>query len=92
MYAGPVIDAHHHLWDLSMGRHRWLSPGASAGPLAALAAIAEIYLVDDYRRGATGQNVVATVHVEALWFGDPAEETRWLDTLDKGREYTALQR
>lgn len=84
MYAGPVIDAHHHLWDLSMDRHRWLSPGGSAGPLAALAPVAETYRVDDYRRDAAGQNVVATVHVEALWSGDPAEETRWLDTLDKG--------
>ncbi len=29
MYAGPVIDPRHHLWDLSLGKHSWLSP---AGP------------------------------------------------------------
>ena len=29
IYTGPLIDAHHHLWDLSMGKHPWLvrSPG-----------------------------------------------------------------
>jgi predicted TIM-barrel fold metal-dependent hydrolase len=25
MYDGPVIDAHHHLWELSGGRYPWLS-------------------------------------------------------------------
>ena len=24
-YQGPIIDAHHHLWDLSLGRHPWLT-------------------------------------------------------------------
>ena len=26
LYGGPVIDPHHHLWDLSLGRHPWLRP------------------------------------------------------------------
>ncbi len=28
-YAGPIIDAHHHLWDLGLGRHPWLAATAA---------------------------------------------------------------
>ncbi|TJV36722.1 MAG: hydrolase, partial [Mesorhizobium sp.] len=27
-YSGPIIDAHHHLWDLGLGRHPWLATTA----------------------------------------------------------------
>ena len=86
MYDGPIIDAHCHLWDLRMDRHPWLRP--TGGALQAhgdLTAIRRNYLVDDYRRDATNQNVVASVHVEAGWdrADDPLAEIRWLETLDK---------
>ena len=86
MYDGPIIDAHCHLWDLGMDRHPWLRP--TGGALQAhgdLTAIRRNYLVDDYRRDATNQNVVASVHVEAGWdrADDPLAEIRWLETLDK---------
>ena len=83
-YTGPIIDAHHHLWDLSMGRHPWLaSDGEVSGALPGLDRIARDFGVPEYRAGAAGQDIAATVHVEALWSGDPVEETRWLETLDK---------
>lgn len=88
MYAGPIIDAHHHLWDLSMGRHRWLDPDDTT--LAALGDISymrKTYLPDDVLRDIDGRNVVGTVHIEAVWdrARDPVEETEWLDSLDKSR-------
>ena len=84
MYSGPVVDPHHHLWDLSMNRHPWLFPAdPGAQPLAGLSSIAQDFLVADYLRDARRHNVVASVHVEAAWAGDPVEETRWLETLDK---------
>jgi predicted TIM-barrel fold metal-dependent hydrolase len=85
-YRGPIIDAHHHLWDLGMDRHPWLRPaGGAVQALGDLAPIRQSYLVDDYRRDAASQNVVATVHVEAGWDrrDDPLAEIRWLETLDK---------
>ncbi|HZZ63677.1 MAG TPA: amidohydrolase family protein [Roseiarcus sp.] len=85
-YRGPIIDAHHHLWDLSMDRHPWLRPaGDAVQALGDLAPIRQNYLVDDYRRDAANQNVVATVHVEAGWdrHDDPLAEIGWLETLDK---------
>jgi predicted TIM-barrel fold metal-dependent hydrolase len=84
-YDGPIIDAHHHLWDLSLGRHPWLGPGAGAkGGLGDLAPIRRNFLPEDYRRAAAGHPVVATVHVEAGWLAsDCLGETRWLEGLDK---------
>ncbi len=86
LYRGPIIDAHIHLWDLGMDRHPWLRPtGGAIQALGNLAAIRRNYLVDDYRRDAANQNVVATVHIEAAWdrTDDPLAEIRWLETLDK---------
>ncbi|MFZ0600659.1 MAG: hydrolase, partial [Roseiarcus sp.] len=86
MYSGPIIDPHNHLWDLSMGKHPWLSPSdPTVQAIDGLAEIARDYVVDDYVRDSRDQNVVASVHIEALWAGDPVGETRWLDTLDKSK-------
>ena len=79
-YGGPVIDPHHHLWDLSLKRHPWLEKARNGGP----APLLRDYTVEDYRRDAANQNVVATVHVEAGWSdAHPLEESRWLATLDR---------
>lgn len=91
-YAGPIIDAHHHLWDVSLGRHPWLTD--SAANIAALGDIGYMrrnYLADDYWRDAANQNVVATVCIEALWdrARDPVEETAWFEAADKPRNIAA---
>ena len=85
IYDGPIIDAHHHLWDLSLQRHPWLAAGAGElGGLGDLETLKRNYLPADYRRDAARQNVVATVHVEAGWAADDSlSETHWLETLDK---------
>lgn len=84
-YSGPIIDPHHHLWDLGLERHPWLGAGNSGlGGLGDLGPLRRNYLSADYRRDADGHNVVATVHVEAGWLGDDCiGETNWLETLDK---------
>src|SRR5262249_62153539 len=84
-YDGPIIDAHHHLWDLRLDRHPWLAVSAGErGGLGDLAPLRRNYLPADYRRDAARQNIVASVHVEAGWADDDClGETRWLETLDK---------
>lgn len=84
-YQGPIIDAHHHLWDLSLERHPWLTPTAGKrGGLGDLGPLQRDYLPADYARDAARHAIVAIVHVEAGWLpSDPVGETRWLDTLDK---------
>ena len=86
LYRGPIIDAHCHLWDLGMDRHPWLRPtGGAVQALGDLAPLRRNYLVDDYRRDAANQNVVASVHIEAAWdrADDPLAEIEWLETLEK---------
>lgn len=83
LYRGPIIDAHHHFWDLRLGKHPWLDGGT---PDDGLQPLRRNYLPDDYRAAIDGENVVASVHVEANWDpGDPLGESRWLDELERPR-------
>ena len=81
--GGPAIDVHHHLWDLSMGRHPWLAPTGGLTAIGDLGYLRHDYGLEDIARDTAGSNVVATVHVEALWDPTraPTEETAWLDSL-----------
>lgn len=96
-YGGPVIDPHHHLWDLSLGRHPWLERARATGGemvYGSLAPILKDYGIAEYRADAVRQDIVATVHVEAGWSdAHPLEESRWLDGLDRScgiaRRYVA---
>ena len=64
------------------------TPGsARPGSVQALGGLEKLqrdYLVADYLRDSVKQNIVASVHIEALWdASDPVGETQWLETLDK---------
>lgn len=76
----PIIDAHQHFWDLSMGRHPWLAPGHEVPfRYGDCAAIRRNYLPADYARDTANFDVVKTVHMEAEWdSADPLGETAWL--------------
>ncbi len=82
-YTGPIIDAHHHLWDLSLGRHLWITGGAGVGALGDIAYLRQDYGIPELLADQEGQGVVGSVHVEALWdrSRDPVEETLWVDGL-----------
>ena len=76
----PVIDAHHHIWDLRANHHPWLAiespPPFRYGDSSPLR---RSYMPADYRRDAAGQNIVATVYMEAEHDpADPLRETRWV--------------
>jgi predicted TIM-barrel fold metal-dependent hydrolase len=91
MYSGPIIDAHIHLWDLSMQKHGWLMPSdGSVQALGGLEKLRHDFVVADYLAASANQNIVAAVHIEALWDrADVLGETRWLETLDKSRGVAA---
>lgn len=82
IYAGPIIDAHHHLWDLELGRHPWLTDGLPA--LGDISYLRHTYLPADYLRDVGTMNLAGSVHIEAVWdrARDPVEETAWLDGLN----------
>jgi predicted TIM-barrel fold metal-dependent hydrolase len=83
--AVTLIDAHHHLWDLSQRKH----PNLIGEPrhdffMGDDSAIRRDYLPEDYRRDATGHNVLTTVHCEAEWDrADQVGETRWVSDINQ---------
>jgi predicted TIM-barrel fold metal-dependent hydrolase len=78
--AFPIVDAHHHLWDLKRNPYPWLQhPEPIPFRYGDYSALKRDYLPADYRRDTSGFDVVKTVHMEAEWERrDPAAETRWL--------------
>ena len=86
MYDGPIIDAHHHLWDLATGGYTWLTdPAAGIGALGNIDFMRRDYLPADYARDIAGQGIIASIAIEAVWdpARSPVEETRWLATLER---------
>jgi len=76
----PMVDAHHHIWDLGLKAHPWLT-GESPVPFryGDYTAIRKSYLPADYRRDSARFDIVKTVYVEAEWDSkDPIGETRWV--------------
>ena len=84
--AEPIVDAHHHLWQLSGGPlyYPWLQdPQPHEFFLGDYASLKRDYLPPDYRHDAAGHNVVKTVHVEAECRRDQqVDETRWLTEIN----------
>jgi predicted TIM-barrel fold metal-dependent hydrolase len=84
LYEGPIIDAHHHLWDLSLGCHPWLTDRDQAfRALGDVDYLRRDFLVPDYLTCIDGQRVVGSVYVEAAWDRSrpPQEEVDWLEAL-----------
>ncbi len=76
----PIVDAHHHIWDLGLRAHPWL---VAQPPIpfryGDYAAIRRSYMPADYRRDSRRFEIVKTVYVEAEWDRtDPIGETRWV--------------
>ena len=79
----PIIDAHHHFWDLSLNKNPWLNPGNQIPfRYGNYESICKDFLVEDYKRVSKKHNVVKTVHMETEWDPqDPVGETKWLQKL-----------
>jgi predicted TIM-barrel fold metal-dependent hydrolase len=75
-----IIDAHHHLWDLSTGRYPWLQDDYHEDFfLGDYRSLCRDFLPEDYRAAVGKQHVIGTVHVEAERARDEqVAETRWL--------------
>lgn len=83
MYDGEIIDAHHHLWDLSTGWYRWLTTDRPKEMVFGdPAPLARDYGVADYLADMKPIKLVKSVHIQAaLNPDDPVAETRWLQGL-----------
>ena len=85
----PIIDAHHHLWDLSLQKHPWLCQQPwIASRYGDYAAIRHDYLLNDYLADASKFDLVKSVYVETEWDpNDPLGEVRWVKAVmqEQGR-------
>jgi predicted TIM-barrel fold metal-dependent hydrolase len=83
----PIVDAHHHFWDVERNPHRWLRER----PLIAFrygdySAICRNFLPEDYRREAGTHRVLRHVVMEGEWDPqDAAGEALWFDELARRR-------
>ena len=80
----PIVDAHHHLWDLNNEhtKYSWLMVKEGEAFFGDYAAIRKSYLLEDYIKDAQNQNLIKSVHVQAEHDDDkPVNETAWLQSL-----------
>ena len=80
----PIVDAHHHLWDLSSGNYPWLQQEYDAEKffLGDYQSLCQNFMPEQYRKASEGCRVVATVHVEAERNrNEQVAETAWLHTM-----------
>ena len=79
-----IVDAHHHLWDLSNKdtKYSWLMVTEGEAFFGDYAAIRKNYLLEDYIEDSKNQNIIKSVHVQAEHDDDkPVNETAWLQNL-----------
>ena len=74
----PLIDSHHHLWDLQALYYPWLSDCITPRRFGDYAAIRRNYLVPNLLEDAADCSLTKSVHVQANMKGDPVDETAWL--------------
>jgi len=74
-----IVDAHHHLWDLSACRYPWLMAKGVTRFFGDPTPIQKDYLVRDLRADASSYQLDASVHIQVgVADGDELEETAWL--------------
>ena len=81
--ALPIVDAHHHLWDLGNGRYPWLqNEYHEEFFLGDYHSLCRDFLPEHFLTLTEKQRLVGTVHVEAERARDEqVAETRWLEQM-----------
>lgn len=75
----PIVDPHHHLYDLKTGNYPWLQGPMLERVFGDYSAIRRDYLIEHFLADIRDQNVVKTVHLQVEYdHNDPVAETRWL--------------
>ena len=74
-----IIDAHHHLWDLSVFPYSWLNEPHSIGDISG---IRKNYLITDFLNDAKNLELIKSVHIQCNGGkNSPVEETEWLQSI-----------
>ncbi|MEO1596440.1 MAG: amidohydrolase family protein [Pseudomonadota bacterium] len=77
-----VVDAHHHLWDLSVCHYPWLMAKGVRRFFGDPTPIQQDYGVDDLRADAAPYEIEASVHIQVgVSPEDVVHETRWVQSI-----------
>ena len=81
--AFQIVDAHQHFWDPGKNYYPWLRDEPMIPfRYGDYSAIRKAYLPADYRKDASGYDVVGSVYVEAEWDPkNPVAEMKYIDAL-----------
>lgn len=77
------VDAHHHIWDLSLPRYPWLQEGEPRQRVYGDSApLRQDYLPSDYKADCAGFRIEKSVYVQCGWDpNDPVGETRYIQEI-----------
>ena len=75
-----MIDAHHHLWDLSAVHYPWLMARGVERFFGDPTPIQRNYLIDEFRSEASVQGIAASVHIQ-VGAEDGMAEARWVQAV-----------
>ena len=75
-----MIDAHHHLWDLSAVQYPWLMARGVERFFGDPTPIQRNYLIDEFRSEAEVQGIAASVHIQ-VGAKDGIAEARWVQSV-----------
>ncbi len=75
-----MIDAHHHLWDLSAVQYPWLMARGVGRFFGDPAPIQRDYLLDEFRRDAAAEGFAASIHIQ-VGAEDGLAEAKWVQTV-----------
>ena len=75
-----MIDAHHHLWDLSAVHYPWLMARGVERFFGDPAPIQRNYLINEFRAEAAGEGISASVHIQ-VGAEDSMSEARWVQSV-----------
>jgi hypothetical protein len=72
-----MIDAHHHLWDLSAVHYPWLEATGVTRFFGDPTPIQRDYLVDEFSRDASAEGFTGSVHIQ-VGAADGLAEAKWV--------------
>ncbi|WP_299932454.1 amidohydrolase family protein [uncultured Pelagimonas sp.] len=75
-----MIDAHHHLWDLSAVSYPWLMAEGVARFFGDPTPIQRDYLLREFRNDAATEGITASVHIQ-VGAADGLAEARWVQSV-----------
>lgn len=86
-----MIDAHHHLWDLSEVHYPWLMETGAVRFFGDPTPIQRDYLLDEFRADAAAQGFSASVHIQ-VGAADPWAEAAWVQSVaDQAPDWPVVQ-